>query len=819
MKMVPILCTSLLLALMIPRGGAAQGSASKRTFHLEDSRLRDAIDSLMLWYSVPILYLDRDVRGARVTVICKSCVADEALTRVLQGTGLVWRRIGSQFMLQKRSSSPEEGGGTIAGTVVDTLTGEWIAGASVLLQDSIEDPVVRRWCITNQFGFFSLRNVKPGAYLLAVRSLGYTRAGIPILMAAGSSVRKDITMLPQEIRLQEVTIEGHRTPFSAAEGLSRGIYIRSTPSDQDQYLLDGARIYNPAHLGGVLSTFNEDALNDVQLKVGGVPPSYGGRIGGVMDISLREGAMERLSGSVGSGTMGSFLTLEGPAGSQTSFLVSGRRGYPDIIVPHLEEGRTANSLHSSEVIAKLSHRLSENDRFSVSGYFGRDSYTNTVGGGGAELDNGFSWGNASANVRWIGIVSPSLFLHAAAVYTRYDFSARHSLRDDTILMPGTPLNSDYSIEDISVRAQAEHYYDENHTVRGGVELLHHRLNGTISPFSSQIAGFSFPRFSAWELSVYVQDQWRLLPGVTADVGARVTSFVGEDATFSGVDPRFSLLVSPDDEWRLYTSLTAINQFVHPYRNSGIFLYYPTIFWYPSDAAIRPSTSLQVSLGTEKLMGEGAYVVSAESYYRITRNLHEFAFDTTAALSAGLDDVVLFGSGKVYGGAVTLRKRTGSLTGWLSYNLSWTTHTFKELNDGKPFFPRFDRRHELQAAAWYTPTSDWVFGVLCVLASDQSPSFSPKVSVARNALQPAELIDMNGSRLPGFQRFEVRVLHRFSSWGMPLQVSLRLLNSYGLFDPIEWELSPHDDIRLKWNAGLREQRVFPLYPTLGLSMRF
>ncbi|MDH3252625.1 MAG: TonB-dependent receptor, partial [Ignavibacteria bacterium] len=629
-----MLYISLLLAPAILCEGMAQGSGAKRTFQLEGKSLRDAIDSLMLWYSVPILYLDRDVRETSVTTSCTACEADEALDRVLHGTTLMWRRMGNQVTLQQRPTVPVQGVGTVSGIVVDTLTHEWIAGASVLLQDSSDEPVVRRWCTTNEFGFFSLRNVKPGTYLLVGRALGYRAAGIPVLVTAGSPVRQDIEMLPVEIRLQEVTIEGHRNTFSAAEGLSRGIYIRSAPSDQDQYMLDGARIYNPAHLGGVLSTFNEDALNDVQVKVGGVPPSYGGRIGGVMDISLREGMMERLTGSAGSGTLGSFLSFEGPAGDATSFLISARRGYPDIVVPHLEKERTPNSLHSTELITKLSHRLSGNNRFSMSAYFGRDKYNNSVGGGGGQLDNRFSWGNAAANFRWIGIVSPSLFLHASAVYTRYDFRAQHSLRDDSILLPETPLNSDYSVEDISVRAQAEHYYDEDHIVRGGVELLHHRLHGAINQFSSQNVDISFAGFSAWELSVYVQDQWRLLPRVTAEFGARATSFVGEDATFSGVDPRFSLLFSPDDEWRLYTSLTAINQFIHPYRHSGIFLFYPTIFWYPSGNGIRPTTALQVSLGFEKAVEEGAYILSAESYYRITRNLHEFGFDTTATLSGG-----------------------------------------------------------------------------------------------------------------------------------------------------------------------------------------
>ena len=98
---------------------------------------------------------------------------------------------------------------------------------------------------------------------------------------------QDRPLCPQEVVLEEITVEGQRSALAAAEGISRGVYIRATPSDHNQYFLEGARIYNPSHYGGVLSTFNTDALHDVRRVAGGVPPYYGGRIGGILDVTLR----------------------------------------------------------------------------------------------------------------------------------------------------------------------------------------------------------------------------------------------------------------------------------------------------------------------------------------------------------------------------------------------------------------------------------------------------------------------------------------------------------------------------------------------------
>ncbi len=531
--------------------------------------------------------------------------------------------------------------------------------------------------------------------------------------------------------------------------------------------------------------------------------------------------MERLSGTAGTGSLGSQLSLEGPLCDAATFLLSGRRGYPDPAVPSLGAFGTANHLGSSELIAKLSHRLSSNSRIFLTGYAGADSYTNQVEGSGSRLNNNFSWGNRALNVRWIGIASPSVFLHASADYTRYDFVLEHLLAGGTPLPAGTSLSSDYAVEDITVRANAEHYYDDEHTMRGGVEATHHRMAGTISAFSSQTAPLSLENSSSWEAAVYFQDQWKIVPRVTAELGVRATTFAGAKGSFSALDPRFSLLVSVDEQTRLYSSLSAVNQFIHPYRNSGVFLLYPAIFWYPSTEHVRPSTSLQLTLGVER--GDNALTFSAESYYRVTNNLHESGVDTAAGIRGDLNDAMIFGIGKVYGLGLSLRKRTGDLTGSISYTLSWASETFAELNGGKPFVPRFDRRHELQVALSYAPGERWVFGVLSVLASEQSASFSPRILqpvVIDGALvRSAEVVDLNGSRLPGFQRLELKMLYRFVLWGLPSQVSLRLLNGYGLLDPYQMELQNSTDVRLRWKAGLRDLKLFPLFPALGFAVRF
>ncbi|MBI4547809.1 MAG: TonB-dependent receptor [Ignavibacteriae bacterium] len=809
----------------------AQDDGKVHSFRFLDTDLRVALDSLLRWYAVPLIYLDNDVSGKRVSAECSNCGFKEALEKVISGQQLVWKSIGAQVVLQRRVPDPEASAATLAGTVRDSLTGEGVSGASVILERRAGSIDTYRWCSTNQFGFFSLRNVQSGDYVLNVRCVGYRAVIESITISPGVDVERELLFCPQDVVLPEVTVEGSRPAFTASEGISRGVYIRATPTDQNQYLFEGARVYNPVHFGGVMSTFNADAVHDIQVIAGGIPSYYGGRIGGILDVTLHDGRDEKLTGTAEVGSLGSALTLEGPLLQRTTFMASGRHGYPDIFLTNKPTTGARSDLNSIEMVTKVTHNLPGSQRLSLSGYLGRDTYDKQVNDiRGDRLSNSLRWGNAAANVRWIGVVSPSLFFHASAIYTRYAFDAEHRLAGVENSVPPQFYNSDYAIEDAAVRAHAEYFYDQYHTVLAGVELVRHWMRGSISEFSSQLAPMSLSGFSPWELSVYLQDQWRLVPSVSAELGARATSFVARQGSFSAVDPRFSLLVSLHDDLRLYSTFSSVNQFVHPFRHSGIFLFYPSIFFYPSTEYVSPSTSLQASLGAEKYLRDHQYRLAIESYYRMTQKLHEFVLDTVYNTVDDLSNALIIGEGIVYGVEATLHKRTGNFTGSIRYSFSWATNRFAELNGGEPFRPRFDRRHEVYAAISFSPFDNWAIGAMCLLSSNQFPSFAPTglKELAQDFLvgpevrantQYAEPIDINGGRLPGFQRIEVRMTHGFSWWSVPIQATLRLLNGYGLIDPFVWELRQSPDVRRKWRATFDAPPLFPLYPAMNVSARF
>jgi hypothetical protein len=776
----------------------------------------------MVWYGVSVIYLDADVAGAAVTAECTGCRLEEALERVLGGQDLTWARTGQQIVLMKHRVRVHPAVASLSGSVTDRRTGDAVGAANVSLT-----PIpgsghggVTRSCPVNDYGFYALRNVVPGTYAVEVRAVGFQTRRETLDLEPGEARKGDFSLDAVEIRLQEVTVEAQRTALLPSEGYARGTFLRAAPTDQNQYLLDGVRIYNPTHFGGVLTTFNGDALNEVDVNRNGLPPSYGGRIGGFLDLSMRNGSRHALSGAVGTGSLGSHLALEGPIGPAT-FLFSWRRGYPDPAVPFLEAYGTPSPLGTTEVIGKLSARLTSSQQVSASAYVARDAYTGAATEPGLELSNNFGWRNEAYAARWAGLVSSSLFLTASAAYAGYGIDLEHVLSGGAAGADAGRKATDFSIDDLSFRAQAEHFYDESHTLRGGVELAVRRSVGTIDEFSTLIAPMPLSDSDTWELALHVQDVWAVAPGVMAGLGVRATSYSGAGASFSGIDPRVSVAVGLGEGSRIYASFSAITQYVHAYRNSGFFLIYPPIFWYPSTDIAKPSTALQAAVGGQSAAGDDV-ALTAEAFYRVTRNQHGFYLEQPARQDGVLTDVLRLGSGYSYGLEVGIRKQTGDLRGSLSYTLAWAEEQYDAIRGGGRFPSQFDRRHEVQGALMWTPAEGWGLGALCVLASDDGLETSYTVASPPSVLDPnfagIPLMDVNGGRLPGFQRLEIEVLKTFTIDQLLCQASLKLINTYGLIDPFAIDLLQAGD-QVTWRARLEEMEFFPLFPALSLSVRF
>src|SRR5690606_33978406 len=98
-------------------------------------------------------------------------------------------------------------------------------------------------------------------------------------------------------------------------------------------------------------------------------------------------------------------------------------------------------------------------------------------------------------------------------------------------------------------------------------------------------------------------------------------------------------------------------------------------------------------------------LSFETYRKYLRNIISYTDDASfQVISEAPKDIswennITTGTGTSFGSEVLIEK-TGKLSGWIAYTLSWNVHQFSELNNGNPFYARYDSRHALSTNAGY-----------------------------------------------------------------------------------------------------------------------
>ena len=121
----------------------------------------------------------------------------------------------------------------------------------------------------------------------------------------------------------------------APNDFSSQLVVRGSGPDQNLIILDDVEVFNPYRLYGVVSMFNPDAVENVNLISGGFPAKYGDRLSAVLDVTNKEGTTSKtLSGNVNLSIVDANIVLEGknPFNLRGSWLFNSRRTYYDLII-------------------------------------------------------------------------------------------------------------------------------------------------------------------------------------------------------------------------------------------------------------------------------------------------------------------------------------------------------------------------------------------------------------------------------------------------------------------------------------------------------
>jgi hypothetical protein len=629
---------------------------------------------------------------------------------------------------------------------------------------------------------------------------------------------------------------------NAGEG-NTGLYVRGGGPDQNLVLLDEAVVYNAAHLLGFFSVFNSDAVKTVDLHKGGMPAQYGGRLASVLDIGMKEGNFKKLQVDGGLGLISSRLTVQGPIKKDTaSFIVSARRTYIDVLINPFVKSTSptkGSGYYFYDLNTKVNYRLSDKDRLFLSGYFGRDVFTFKSTNSGFNIR--IPWGNATVTARWNHLFSNKLFLNTSLIFSDYNF-------ESGVEQTAFKFKVYSGIRDYNAKTDFTWYPSYRHTLKFGANYIFHRF--TPNNASGELVGeeFSFgppERIYAHEAAVYASDDYDITDKLRVHLGVRGSMFshvgpftrylknekgVTTDSiiyssgqpikTYPNVEPRFMLRYNLSEKSSLKASYTQNYQYVHITSLANQSL--PTDLWFPSTSIVRPQFGVQYSLGYYRNLFKNTWESSVEVYYKEMENQVEFKDGTLPSngLLDNVDNFLTFGSGQAYGAEFFLKKTYGKLSGWIGYTLSWTNRTFPELNQGKTYYARYDRRHDLSLVMSYDLNDRWSFGTVFVYATGSLMWLPTNIYYFEG--QPVfQYGERNNYRMPAYHRWDLSATW-YGKKGKKYQSSwnFSIYNVYSRLNPFFIYIDPEGDLSEgTFKNTAKMVSLFPIIPSATYNISF
>lgn len=692
---------------------------------------------------------------------------------------------------------------TISGYIRDSLSKETIIGASFQVKE------ISKGINSNQYGYFSITLPK-GTYLISVSCIGYLPTekrvelvndltmDYSLILKSSFSQEIVISSIPRDINVRSAqmgqidlsmnkikslpVLFGEVDPLktlqlfpgvsNAGEGNS-GIYVRGGGPDQNLILLDDAVVYNSGHLFGFFSIFNGDAIKNITLIKGGIPSQYGGRLSSVLDISMKDGNLQKFQAEGGIGTISSRFSVQGPIKKdKASFIVSARRTYIDALVkPFIKKGSQfyGSGYFFYDLNTKFNYKFSNKDRLYVSGYFGRDVFDFV--NNSRQFDVNIPWGNSTLSSRWNHVFSKKLFVNTTAVYNDYNFSFGAVQNNFEIGLKS-------GIRDLTIKSDFDHYLSPEHKLKYGFQFTRHRFTPSVISGKQDSIVFTPNNVQlklANESGLYFQDDWEIGTKIKLNYGIRWSAFrqigpyknyatdingtrldslvYASNSTvklYSGPEPRATIRYALNDETSLKAAVTQNRQYIHLVSNAGTTL--PTDIWVPSTLRVKPQISWQYATGVFKNFKDNTFETSVELYYKSMQNQIEYKEGYTPS-GKDTEEEFVFGNGWSYGAEFFINKAKGRFTGWIGYTLAWTWRKFPEVNAGKVYPAKYDRRHDLSVVGIYELNPKWKFSAVFIYATGNATTLPEKFYLVEGVLTQ-QFSSINKYRLAPYHRLDL-----------------------------------------------------------------
>lgn len=739
------------------------------------------------------------------------------LEHLLSGTKLGFKLVGSDIVIAPVKPTV----GTIRGHIRDGSSGEELIGATFYI------PELDVGINTNQYGFYAI-SIPEGVYQVQISNTGYQTREEKIRLS--KDLELEIELHQKTNRLEEVEIKQsviapnpillneqnldikqlNNTAYYAGEtdvvkrlqmqnGIksmsegSSGLFVRGGNSDQNLVMLDEAIVYNPSHLYGLVSVFNPDVVNNVQIYRDYIPANFGGRLSSVLVNKMAEGNNKEYHLSGGVNLMSARMAVEGPIVKEKgSFIVAFRRSLLDVFHSNFKLFSPYSVYY--DLNAKANYRLNKNNSVFYSVYAGQDkllsenSYTN-------------NWGNLTSTLRWNHIFNAKIFQNISVIYSNY--SNLLDLNADT-LSQKTQWST--AVRDITLKADYTYYRSPVNQIKFGASGIYHLFSpGEIR--KSPKDEFNISRDKSLEAALYYVQQITLNKSFELSYGLRLGVFknvqernnvfdpqgnrlnVNEVKVFINPEPRFNISYLPSVSERFFLTYNRNYQYLQLIQNSTL-AFSSLEPWIPASKTIKPQHSDYFSLGYR--YSPANFVLSASAYYKYLNHQLDLIDHAQIIKNPEVRSQLRAGKSNAYGLEVELTKTEGKFSGTIAYSYSRVFRKIADINFGNRFPANYDIPHELKITARYDLTKQLSFQGFFIYSTGR-PLTLPVGYYQHDGLNVPIFEERNTSRFPDFSRLDLSAQYQFQTrlFGkrrISSTISVGTYNLYNRKNPLYYHLN-------------------------------
>ena len=586
-----------------------------------------------------------------------------------------------------------------------------------------------------------------------------------------------------------LTLPGVTTVGEASSGYN----VRGGATDQNLILLNGGTVYNPSHLFGLFTSFNSDAVEDVELFKSSIPVEYGGRISSVLKVTSKEANMKKFTGQASIGALTSKANVEIPIVKEhVSLLLNGRTTYSDWILKQLpdDSGYKNGTANFYDFGGVLTWRLNSMHRLKVYGYWSNDKFS-------FSSEDSYGYQNRNVSAEWRSILNEKMTATLSAGLDHYDY-----FNEDRNI-PSMAARLSFGIDQLWGKLHIRHRLSEKHVLSYGLSMQHYNVQpGKNEPAGEEscITADQLQREKALESAAYMDYERSFTEKLTVSAGLRYTMFnalgprdvnyyyegelpsegtlletrheTGAIKTYHAPELRLSARYALQENLSLKAGFNTMHQYIHKVSNTSIMS--PTDIWKLSDLNIKPKNGWQLAAGIYHETAGRKYEFSAEVYYKHMSDYLNYRSSAVLLMNRHLETDVISTKGRAYGIELQAKKPAGKLNGWVNYTFSRTQlrqddeRVEKPLNNGDWYPAEYDRPHEVKAVLNYKFTERYSFSGNFNYATGR-PTTLPagKYYDSSNQKYMPYYTDRNTYRIPDYMRldlaFNIEPTHKLTSF--------------------------------------------------------